>query len=325
MRRFVTAVSLFLFPLLAIISLAGCQPYNNDKGPESVVEHALYVFKQDFPNRDLTNFDVFFAPIDQADPTGLANSQTLAHQFITTVPAGATLQLEDFKITNHEVNQQTHESIVSYQVHATLKDGQQTVFDDTVSQDVSLKYIDGQWLIVDATPPKLPSGADVQTDTEQSSFADWQLYETDWYQISYPADQFTIGATDPALSLVTLNPVDLATPVSGATTYRLTVAASPDSPWVVSKDDPRQLFGHGPILEYPTAEINGRTIQTITLDGQPAYRLDGLASNDLTTDIVAVHNGALYEITIRPIEVGDNPAPYRQAMEDLIATFHFNS
>lgn len=315
--------------LVLLLLVAGCTApgYNDDYGPEVVLDDAVHAFIDGFNQRDLTQFDSYFAPPDVADPDGLLHTQALAHQLLDTAPPDASLKLDEWKITN-DYPVRDGDPVVSYQATVSLWQGDTQLWKAEVTQDVSFHFMpDGLWKIASADLPVINGDTHVPSPQAVSIPPGWKTETTDWYHISFPTDIYRIYATDFALSLKTLDPTDdILHRFPDTTFYRITIAAkSGDTPVAVSGAyDPANLFGHGPILEYGAEEIQGKTIQEITLDGSPAYRIDALDSQGVTADIIALRNDVLYEIVVEPYELGKaNPEEYLPLVEQIINTFQF--
>ncbi len=320
-------------PLLLILILlllpAGCTApgKNDDYGPEIVLDNAVHAFIDGFNNRDLAQFDTYFAPASAANPDGLLHTQTMAHQLLDTAPPDATLKLDEWKITN-DYSALKGNPVVSYQAKVSLWQDSNQLWTNTVTQDVSFeKMPDGLWKIVSADPPVINGNTYEPPPQTVNVPPSWTTETTGQYRLSYPPEVYHIYETDSAKSLITLEPIDSILQQSPDTMfYRITVAAIPnDTRAAVSGAyDPASLFGHGPILEYALQDASSKTIQEMTLDGSPAYRLDNPNGLDITADIVALRHDVLYEIVVEPFESGKaNPDTYLPLVEQVIGTFQF--
>lgn len=320
---------LYLFPIFVLTLAVGCTAPgpNDDYSPEIVLDNAAHALVQGFNQHDLTQFDSYFAPAGVVDPGGLKNTQNLVHHLLDTAPADATLKLDKFAITNN-YPVPNGDPVISYQATVSLwQNGTQLQTAD-ITQDVSFRQMaGGLWKIVSADPPVVNNQTLNPTPQPVQLPPGWQTKTTDQYRISYPPDFYQIDDTDPAISLITIQPTTEAMKTTPDTMfYRIIVAARPnDTPVAVDGTyEPRELFGHGPAFEYSPDEIQGKPIQAITLDGTPAYRIDGLDGIGLTTDIITLRGKVLYEIVVEPYELGKaNPQQYLPLVEQVISTFQF--
>jgi hypothetical protein len=321
--------NLFLFLILLLVLAVGCTApgRNDDYGPEIVLDDAAHALIKGINQHDLAQFDSYFAPTNVADPDGLQNSQALAHQLLDTTPTDTTLQLDDFAITNHYPVPEG-DPVISYKAKVSLWQNDTQLKTADITQDVSFRQMaDGLWKIVNADPPVVNGETLGSAPLPVLLPPGWLTETTDWYHISYPPDFYQIDDTDPAVSLITLQPTAEAMKTTPDTMfYRIIVAARPNDTLaaVDGTYEPGDLFGHGPAFEYSPDEIRDKPIQAITLDGIPAYRIDSLDGIGLTTDIITLRDNVLYEIVVEPYELGKaNPQEYLPLVEQVISTFQF--
>lgn len=151
MRKTTITTLLILFTLI----LVGCTApgYNDDYGPEVVLDDAVTAFIQGFNQRDLTQFDTYFAPPDVTNPDGFLHTKNLAHQLLDTAPPDATLKLDKWKITS-DYPVRNGDPIISYQATVSLWQGDAQLWTAEATQDITFHLMpDGLWKIVSADPP----------------------------------------------------------------------------------------------------------------------------------------------------------------------------
>jgi hypothetical protein len=81
------------------------------------------------------------------------------------------------------------------------------------------------------------------------------------------------------------------------------------------------MLGTGPLMQYDTSIYEVGDIVRLSLNGVPALRIDNLpigAAGTVTSDIVAVHHGRLYEILVEPVHEVDGTAIEGRAIVDSI-------
>ncbi len=320
-------ITIFLSLISLLIVSCTAPGYNDDYGPEVVLDDTVHTFVDGFNQRDLTQFDSYFAPPDVADPNGLLQTQALAHQLLEAAPPDTTLQLDEWKITN-DYPVVDGDPVVSYQAKFSLWQNDKQLWQTEVTQDVSFHFMpDGLWKIVNADPPMIGGKSYEPPPQTVDIPSSWITETTDWYRISYPPDVYRMRDLDASASLITLVPTEDALKLSPDTTfYRVTLAAQSGNTQidVNAAYDPANLFGKGPILTYGAEEIQDKSIQGISLDGSAAYRIDALDGLGVTTDILALRDRILYEVVVEPYELDKaNPNEYLPLVEQIISTFQF--
>lgn len=180
------------------------------------------------------------------------------------------------------------------------------------------------------------------TSNNRGLAAQWLVYQADsGYAIRYPLASYSVrrGITpSPEVfypGVQVLAPNDAFTyREPRATTYQLSIAVSANSRQL-SLDKPAELLASGQLLAFDPALLKDRTIQDITLGGEPALRVDDLAvgPTSITTLIVTIHHDRIYELLVEPYPLFSNQADMAQTeassaknaelIEQMIATFQF--
>jgi len=175
---------------------------------------------------------------------------------------------------------------------------------------------------------------------------EWETYRADsGFEIRYPLGTYSVhDGARPSLAAEKMiypgakivEPNDAFVYQNGSDqTYRLTLAVIPnDQNW--SLDAQReQLFTDNPIVQYSPNALAKHVIQEVTLDGVKALRVDGVTEGplQLLTQIVAIHNGALYYLLIEPHELPPNQAvayapkianaANKALVDEMLASFKF--
>jgi hypothetical protein len=174
----------------------------------------------------------------------------------------------------------------------------------------------------------------------------WETYQADsGFEIRYPLDTYSVhDVARPSLAVEKMiypgakivEPNDVFVYQNGSNqTYRLTLAVIVNEQnW--SLDAQReQLFTDNPIVQYSPNALAKHVIQEVTLDGVKALRVDGVIEGplQLMTQIVAIHNGALYYLLIEPHELPPNQAEAyapkmanaanKALVDEMLASFKF--
>jgi hypothetical protein len=175
---------------------------------------------------------------------------------------------------------------------------------------------------------------------------EWKTYRADsGFEIRYPLDTYSVhDVARPSLAAEKMiypgakivEPNDAFVYQNGSNqTYRLTLAVIVNEQnW--SLDAQReQLFTDNPIVQYSPAALAKHVIQEVKMDGVMALRVDGVTEGpgQLTTQIVAIHHGALYYLLIEPHELPPNQAvayapkianaANKALVDEMLASFKF--
>ncbi len=129
---------------------------------EDAVRGAANAFVEGFNNRDLNQFDTYFAPPN--DQYGTAETLDAAYQFMDTAAPGDTFQLDKLEIKNVQVDTKREEATVSYYAEVSTWENGTATFTAVVTQDVSLTKINGQWLITGGDPANVQAGVGAQNE-----------------------------------------------------------------------------------------------------------------------------------------------------------------
>lgn len=140
-----TAVLLISFILIFTLAACGGSEDQGKVAAEDAVRAAADAFAEGFDNRDLTQFDAFFAP--PGDTYDLSQTRDAAHQAMTDAAPGTTFQIDKLDIQNVQVDSKKNEAVVTYQVQVSMWKNGEATFTAVVTQDVALQRINGNWLI----------------------------------------------------------------------------------------------------------------------------------------------------------------------------------
>jgi hypothetical protein len=170
----------------------------------------------------------------------------------------------------------------------------------------------------------------------------WQRFRADsGYEIEYPIQRYSLrsGITNSPAAVYpgvkVIEPNDLFYyQEPRAVTYRLSIAVTAnEGGWTL--EDAEELLADSQIYAYDPAQLADRTIEQTTLAGEPALQVEDLpvGPQGITQQIVALHNGFIYELLVEPHEITGNlavpyiePAPSsenRALMNEIIASFRF--
>ena len=154
-----TTSLLVLISLLLVAALTACGG-SSDEAEKSaagdVVQSAADAFETGFNNRDLSEFDTFFAPAsDQFD-----TSETLAaaHQLMDGAASGVTFQMDKLDIQDVQLDQKRVEAVVTYYAEVSMWENSAETYTAVVTQNVSLQKIDHNWLITGSDPADVTPG-----------------------------------------------------------------------------------------------------------------------------------------------------------------------
>ncbi len=176
--------------------------------------------------------------------------------------------------------------------------------------------------------------------------SEWKTYRADsGFEIRYPLETYSVhNVARPSLAAEKMiypgakivEPNDAYVYQNGSNqTYRLTLAVIVnDQNW--SLDAQREeLLTQNPIVPINPDSLSNHTVREVTLDGAKALRVDGITEGPLhiTTQIVAVHNGALFYLLVEPHELPPNQAEAYQPkvesaankalVEEMLSSFKF--
>lgn len=87
------------------------------------------------------------------------------------------------------------------------------------------------------------------------------------------------------------------------------------------------LLGTGPLMQYAPDMIQPDQVQQIDLGGVPALRVDNVPVGQAgaLTDMLAMYNGILYEITIEPVTTGAaGQVNGDDLLQSILDTFEFS-
>lgn len=180
------------------------------------------------------------------------------------------------------------------------------------------------------------------TANEREFAAKWLVYQADsGYAIRYPLATYSVRQGSTSSPEVFYPGVQVLVPNDSfnyreprATTYQLSIAVSVNSHHL-SLNQPEQLLASGQLLAFEPALLQGKTIQHITLGGEPALRVADLAVGPvgITTLIVTIQHDRVCELLVEPAQrfsnqadlapVAENSAENAQLIEQMIATFQF--
>jgi hypothetical protein len=175
---------------------------------------------------------------------------------------------------------------------------------------------------------------------------EWETYRADsGFEIRYPLDTYSVhDVVRPSLAAEKMiypgakivEPNDAFVYQNGSNqTYHLTLAVIPNEQNRSLDAQREQLFTDNPIVQYSPNALAKHVIQEVTLDGVKALRVDGVTEGplQLTTQIVAIHNGALYYLLIEPHELPPNQAEAyapkianaanKALVDEILASFKF--
>lgn len=178
-----------------------------------------------------------------------------------------------------------------------------------------------------ATPPTENPIATVAATAEMH----WKKFTApeSGYAISYPLELYSmrvgprsLGALFPGARV--LEPNDLFTYLlPGISTYTIAMVARENTQGL-TLDTPAAVFADGVLIDDSAQDLAGRPIEQITLDGEAALRVTdlpiGLAG--VKAQIVAIHNGRIYEIVVEPRTISDTESDDGWT-ERILATFEF--
>ena len=108
-------------------------------------------------------------------------------------------------------------------------------------------------------------------------------------------------------------------------TYRITIAVH-ENIQGFTLDDPAALLASGGILaQYTPDHLDAaHPIQSITIDGQPAYRVDNLpvGMTGSLTEVIIIRNKRIYEWNITIAQATGDTRNWH-FVEEILATFKF--
>lgn len=171
----------------------------------------------------------------------------------------------------------------------------------------------------------------------------WKRYRADsGYEIQYPLNTYSMrsGISSPEVLFPGVKVIEPNDSFSyrepRAVVYKISIAVTENSAGL-TLDDAEQLLTNSQIIRYDPALLEGKSIEQVELGGEPAIRVDDLASGPagITAQIVAIHGPFIYELMVEPHQLTGNQAepyvegavtPENQALvEEIIATFQFVS
>ncbi|MCB9453028.1 MAG: hypothetical protein H6672_16450 [Anaerolineaceae bacterium] len=146
--------------LVVLVAISACQstPTAEASPPGDTVQQAINAFVEGFNNQSLTDFDTYFATLDQgADADGLLQTQEAAHALLhITVGSDTVVEVHSFEITGTKIDNQNHQAVVHYKADISIVyNSDLSDFAGIVEQDVALQQVDGKWLITGGDQPQI--------------------------------------------------------------------------------------------------------------------------------------------------------------------------
>lgn len=151
---------LWISILLPFLMLVACSSNEREEGKaaQQTLESAAQAFVEGFNNRDLTQFDTYFAPPDKADAAGLELTKQAAHQLVDEAAPGTIVEITKLQIVGQQMDKEHNEAMLTYRAQISLTRAEQTTFAAVVTQEVALRKTNGKWSIIGADKPEINTG-----------------------------------------------------------------------------------------------------------------------------------------------------------------------
>lgn len=145
--------------LLALLILAGCADIPGS--PENVVQSAAQAFAAGYNNRDLTQFESYFATPDEGgDAAGLAQTKAHAEQLLARALENSTFEFRSFDTAMTQIDLVNRQATVHYRAEISIRQNEEPIYAATVEQDVALVQVNGRWLIAGGDDPQVTTTLD---------------------------------------------------------------------------------------------------------------------------------------------------------------------
>ncbi len=143
--------------LIVVVLLGACSQADELPDPSAVVQSAAQAFTDGFNNRDLTQFETYFAtPAQGADAAGLAQTLTAAQTALANAADSDMFQLQDFAILSQQIDQTNNLATVRYRATVSIvRNETNAVFSGIVEENVALSLVNNQWLISGGDTPRI--------------------------------------------------------------------------------------------------------------------------------------------------------------------------
>lgn len=145
--------------LLALMTLAGCADIPGT--PENVVQSAAQAFAVAYNNRNLTQFEDYFATPDEgADAAGLAQTKAHAEHLLARALENTTFEFRSFDTSMPQIDLINRQATVHYRAEISILQNEEPIYAATVEQDVALVQVNGRWLIAGGDDPQVTTTLD---------------------------------------------------------------------------------------------------------------------------------------------------------------------
>jgi|SRR3990167_2064798 len=187
-----------------------------------------------------------------------------------------------------------------------------------------------------AQPPSSPTAQSPSPDetvyTEDTRSANWKTYKNSnlGFSIKYPEDKYSVKIESTlgdwkGYTFVVLEPINIFNnkrPL--AITYRIAIASVPNLK-NFTIENPKNMFGNGPLEGYISDFLEGKTIMETSIGGQEAFVVNNLAAGllGIEADIYTIKNNQVFEISITPAQVTGDPDKNKQLFSQILSTFKF--
>lgn len=146
--------------LISMMAACGGSEDSEKAAAGDVVRAAANAYVKGYNNRDLTQFDTFFAP--PGDQYGMADTFDAAHQLMDDAAPGDTFQIDKLEIQDVQLDDTREEAVVTYYAEVSRSENGEGPFTAVVTQDVALQKIDGFWLITGGDAANVAPGFGAQ-------------------------------------------------------------------------------------------------------------------------------------------------------------------
>jgi len=183
------------------------------------------------------------------------------------------------------------------------------------------------------TPQSTSTPAPVTRSTPATDeTASWKTYTSAemGFSIKYPDDMYstkiesTLGDWK-GYSFAILEPTDSFNNKKPlAVTYRISIASVPNLK-KFTIENPKGMFGNGPLEEYIPDFLEGKTIMETSLGAQKAFIVRNLAvgQSGLEADIYAIRNDRVLEIAVTPVQITGDSNKNFEVLDQILSTFQF--